>query len=637
MKRLIAALLLLLCSVPAFAQVPEVHPSTLVPHWGYIRKGPCGVGAGDNCGSNPPTWHITPDQCGTLFSTSNARNADGSNSINGVRFTLPTVAEFAAAGYSGTGAAASSGFTNRSGQCVLSFVMGAPGPQNFLRIGIEGEAGSDKVTFFGTGAYDMNWGDLVYPFPAPGAMTIVWNGTSWLMLGSSPAIAERAFLGQLFSHGQGRLFRVTADPSWWTAGTRVGALAYCPLSGRGTVGASSGGYMLAVMPANCTFLDNNLANGTDWISMRYLGSNNVSAIAAGASYGAGTAPNGVTYGAGNYVVLITPTLVSFASGNTVEVHNLRPELGTVTDGKWIGKKLVAGVDPGCPVASNCVELHQSIDQGNGIDAQVAVGPPSSFVAGDSISVTTTAMSYPALAATGTGSARFTNPVNGVDVISATRNTIVGVARRTAANGYEDSNTVRGVASAFNPMDKRCQTTYSTDRTTTSTTYATPNTEITCDFAYFSGVNKQALDLGDRGQAVKWTLNATVSNNTASDGCQVTAVVNPPAAWSAVTTYGLNERASSGGLVYRSIQAANLNNAVSDPAWWVLVVSPSAAFTNPAGESGNKYALTVSGAADSLSDGLVDGLNTITVQAKVLTGGTCTLYSDGTSLITTIPQ
>lgn len=38
-------------------------------------------------------------------------------------------------------------------------------------------------------------------------------------------------------------------------------------------------------------------------------------------------------------------------------------------------------------------------------------------------------------------------------------------------------------------------------------------------------------------------------------------------WSALTTYPLNGWCSSGGILYRSLQAANLNNLVSDTDFW----------------------------------------------------------------------
>jgi hypothetical protein len=44
----------------------------------------------------------------------------------------------------------------------------------------------------------------------------------------------------------------------------------------------------------------------------------------------------------------------------------------------------------------------------------------------------------------------------------------------------------------------------------------------------------------------------------------------PAAWNSGTTYALADQATSGEVIYQSVQAGNLNHAVSDTAWWVEV-------------------------------------------------------------------
>jgi len=55
----------------------------------------------------------------------------------------------------------------------------------------------------------------------------------------------------------------------------------------------------------------------------------------------------------------------------------------------------------------------------------------------------------------------------------------------------------------------------------------------------------------------------------------TVVETAPTAWNSGTTYALNDTASTAGAaglitVYKSIQAANLNHATSDAAWWVSI-------------------------------------------------------------------
>lgn len=51
-------------------------------------------------------------------------------------------------------------------------------------------------------------------------------------------------------------------------------------------------------------------------------------------------------------------------------------------------------------------------------------------------------------------------------------------------------------------------------------------------------------------------------------CDVPEDTNP--AWSNATTYGLNDRAYVDHTVYQSVQAGNLNHAVTDEDWWVKV-------------------------------------------------------------------
>ncbi len=319
MKKLLSALLLACIAMPALAQVPVVSPTAMEPHWGYFRLSPCAAGNADLCGDNPPTWHIPVAACGVVLSTSAARNSDGSASTAGVRYTLPTVAELTAAGYTPSGADGSQTY-NRQGQCEISFVMGLPLPGNYLRIGIDGVQNSDKVTFVYDGTFhDMFYGDVVFTPVGSASLTVAWNGTSWLAKAGTPNMMEQLGYGQTAAHGQGRLFIVTADPTWWTVDSRIGQLAYCPNSGRGTVASNNGGMGLLLIPSTCTFLEKAAdTTQTLWVTLRKIGSTNITAISAGAAYGAGTAPDGTAFGAGNYAVLTGAFLASgMFSGNTV--------------------------------------------------------------------------------------------------------------------------------------------------------------------------------------------------------------------------------------------------------------------------------------------------------------------------------
>jgi len=589
MKKLLAALLLACISLDALPQVPQVYPSMMRPTWGFARKSPCtvaGQALGDVCGSNPPTWHITPDQCGHVFSTSQVRNSDGSLSTKGIKYTLPTVAELLAAGFGPVpGNSGAAGFTNREAQCDIHFVMGAPGPTNYLRVGLSGLLLVDKITAFAQTGYDIANGELVYPYSVPNVVSFFWNGTSWLTREATPAFAELMGMGQLNSHGQGRLFQVTADPSWWTAGSRIGALAFCPNNGRGFVANSNGGFQLTLLPIQCVFRENQLgASTTDLIVVRNITGGSVTAIAAGAAYGGGTAPNGVAYGAGNYVVLTVGTTLAFASGNTIEVHNVQSNGGTVIEGKWIGKLIDA----------THIELHQSIDDGVGGGIS-NVGPPSSFVAADTIlqAVSGQAFNYTALSSANIAGGRESNPVTATEREATGHDyTVIGVARYLTGTGYQDTATNRLVASYFSPIDKKCQTVFSTDRTVTSLTFVEVNSEIRCNFVFINGVSQTLVNLGDTGRRVRYSATVGVGNGTASDGCEF-----------AVAFDGTTAEAEVAG------------------------------FVNPAGVTGGRQTVTVTGA----KVGLTENNHYITLLARAVTGGTCTIYAASTTLTAMVWQ
>jgi hypothetical protein len=677
MKKLVFGLLafitVLLGSLPASVQADQtyVYPSQLSPRWGFIRKAPCGLGAGDNCGSEPPTWQLTPDFCGVMISTGAARNeaeesaavGDGATLVfpytfgiryatdpevlvngviqtittnysvtgmgnplggnvtftaapplgqavvirrrqfsnQGVRHKLPTVAMFTAAGMGGaSGAAGSSGAENREAQCEITFVMGAPGPENYLRVAMEGVALTDKVTPFGQGAYDVHNGDLVFPYLTPGTVKFCWNGNSWLICSATPALAEQMDMGQLSSHGNVRLTRVTADFPWWTAGSNIGKLALCPQNGRGLVGNSNGGNQLTLMQINCIYLDNDTgAAQSSLITMRNIVSANVTNIAQGAAYIAGTAPDGTMYEAGNYVVLHVNAFVNFSSGNTLNVHNIVTAQGNNVEGRFIGKKLVAGVDPGCPAATNCIELHQRINDGaqrNGTDVGTAIAPPSAWIAADTMtSINPVAIHYSSLQRANILTPRETNYRTGTErEATSHRDTVVGIARTVAAVGWTDSPTNRLLVSYFNPVRKEGRCVFTADRTTASLTFVELNSEIRCNFMTSSGVSSILTTLGDLGRRVEYNVSVTASNNTAANGCTF---------------------------------AVGFNGIVAEQA------NPPG-FVNPAGITGGKTNIAFSGSKESLSE---TTNHYMTLLAKAETGGTCTVYKDNTFITVYIWQ
>lgn len=603
MKKLLAFVLLLLAAASAFAQYPYsyVNPSQIAPAWGYIRKAPCGVAAGDNCGDNPPTYHLTPEWCGVQVSTGAARNSDGTTfSTRGVRYTLPTVAEFEAMGRANAaGAAGSTGTRNREAQCQITFVMGAPGPQNYLRVGMDSTDLRDKFTPFAQGAFDFNQGDVTFPYLTPGTITFWWDGVSWKAGGGSPAILEHINQGQMSTNGNMRLFRVQTDPSWWTAGTLVGKLALCPVTGRGQVANANGGYQLTWMPVNCVFKDNDTsASATSWIVMRNIVSGVFTGITQGAAYGAGTAPNGEAFAAGNYPVFPTGSATNFSSGTTVEVHNVKTTSGTDYNGKWIARLLTTG-DPGC-VTGPCIELHERVDSGNGSGALVAIGAPAASSPGDALIPTgiNVHFNYASLGTSNIATARYTNPTTGTDFEALQkRDAIVGIARNTVGVGYQDTTTNRLVSSLYNPVEKECRGSTASDRTTTSTSYVEVNSDIRCNFVSLRGLSRRALELGSNARAIAYTVTVGTSNNTNGMGCDYALGVD-----------GTTPEPVQGG------------------------------FVNPAASVLGRTNVTFSGIIDTT--GITEetqGNHFVTLLVKATGASTCTTYSAYTFTVTRIWQ
>lgn len=551
--------------------LPEIPASKLAPRWGFEHQHICQPPAGTDpycSGDNPPVRQIQPSECGKIFSTSAARNqSDGSVSKKGVLILLPPVAAMTAAGIVPS---------TRDGQCEIQFVMGAPGPSNYLRIGLHGTLTDDKLTFIPNGAGDMTWGEVRYVYRTPGVISVQYNSVSWLLNHATPDVAELAGNGQLASHGQGRLFLVTADPTWNTVGTLVGKLAWCPTNGNGLVTNSNGGDMLWRTPYGCTFHAPTAGGpAMEYLDIGTFGASTANGIGQGAAYSGGTAPDGTVYGAGNYILLKNFAASGMESGGSITVFNGKTTLGSNIFGTWIYK--VVGTD---------LELHEEVTA-DGISA------PSSFVAGDTLDTAYTITvkffgqsMFAALASSG----RLTWPSNGVEsVTGANKRTVIGVAQRgpTGHSGtYQDSATQRVVASAFQPVEKKCVNVYTADRTTASTSFAEPNTEIRCTFVLYDGMSTFAKAMGDTsGRAVKWSITAEVSNNTAGASCTI---------------------------------GAGFDGVTAEPEVAVA--------TQPAAASGQHYTLTVHGSKAALSEAVSHYLTTL-VKAS---SGTCTVYSATTT-------
>jgi hypothetical protein len=136
----------------------------------------------------------------------------------------------------------------------------------------------------------------------------------------------------------------------------------------------------------------------------------------------------------------------------------------------------------------------------------------------------------------------------------------------AANAVNDNATKRDVASWYNRKQKTCLNKYTADRTTTSTTYAEPNTEIECEFVTW----------GDND--LPWSISGMMGTGTAGDGVAVSAGFD--------------------GTTAETEETAAVVNVASNKS--------------PVGLRGSK-------------SGLSEGKHYITLLAKAITGGTATVF------------
>lgn len=523
-------------------------------------------------------------------------------STKGVKFTVPTVAEFIANGDSPGGASPEDGGQlNREGACRLGFIPAAPSPQNFPVIGIDGGVlGSDKFTNIWEGGPSIDFYDGEIKLPMKwGTAWWNWNGTSLLYDGVSSALGEHVSQGQTSSQGEGRLFVVTADYPWQTTGSKIGHLAYCPNNGRGLNTNANDRPTRALMPIGCAYAAPS-GSSVDYVQITQNTGFFASDVTQGAAYIAGTSPDGVPYPAGNYVVVVaTGAVNTLQNGNTMLVVSLPMTLGTKTSGKWLVKRLTPGVDPGCAGGSPaCFELHEEVQDWNQ-KVVWGIGPPSAFLPGDTrrdaVGNVACCASH-ALSSVSLAGGRKTDPVMGSELVGSTSNaegTIVGLAQ-VSAGVYLDTATNRQVASWFNPVDKECKFSPSADKVTASVTDVEVDATTRCTFVYTDGIGTRAKVMGSQGRAVRWFVSATVSNNTAGGGCQLNV---------------------------------NFDGGANEDAF-----PPT--FLNPAGVVGGKFNIAFSGVKTNLTE----GSHTMRLVVKETgAAGNCTVYKDNTTSRAIIPQ
>jgi hypothetical protein len=158
----------------------------------------------------------------------------------------------------------------------------------------------------------------------------------------------------------------------------------------------------------------------------------------------------------------------------------------------------------------------------------------------------------------------------------------------SSHSVNDAPTQRDCASWYNRGLKTCINQYTTDHTTTSTTYVEVNSEISCEFVTWGAGDATAQS------DLSWSISGMMKNGTANDGAAVTAgfSTNTP----------------------ETEESASINAPFS---------------------VGSGFPISVNGS----KTGLTEGKHSITLLGKAITGGTATFFGSvpHTSLEIRIPQ
>jgi len=133
----------------------------------------------------------------------------------------------------------------------------------------------------------------------------------------------------------------------------------------------------------------------------------------------------------------------------------------------------------------------------------------------------------------------------------------------------------------------------TDSTAPSTAGVGADASVVRGLAFYSA-GGASTDKPAIWMRVRVAVENCYIENFPGDGIQVIATA--PTAWSAAVTYALGDNAIGGSTYYRSIQAGNLNHAVTDPAWWAVGVSETAG-------NANLWSVTGGRVNDCTGDGL----------------------------------
>jgi len=347
----------------------------------------------------------------------------------------------------------------------------------------------------------------------------------WRIDGGAPSTITRNNLGYGSNTAHGQVYMSCKG----TCSGGTGQLQVCPLNGSGGLIINGSMYSLA----GCIFLDNSVFSAVT-SALRYI-------------YALPTT-QGVTAMADNGSGKVRLTINSTAGFNT-------------------GDPITCVNATGTAAADVLNDVNTTLIDATHIDVTdvswVATGTGSCYWIGLVISA-----------------AGHVTDANGVEVQSGnTARTLVGMAYIDASHNLNATATKQDVASWENRQQNKCISTYSTDRTTSSTSYAEPNSEIECEFVSWGAPATPGLPV----PTTAFAASGMAANGTGGDGWNV-------------------------GAGFDSTSTAQTEKTGS----------------NNGGTTQLPFAL--SGAAS-----LSEGKHFVTLLAKSITGGTTTVYSSATSL------
>jgi hypothetical protein len=287
----------------------------------------------------------------------------------------------------------------------------------------------------------------------------------WRLIGGDPATiaADQLGFGQNVAHGQVYM----SCKATCSGGT--GQIQVCPYNGSG--GLILGGSLYNL--PGCSFLDNSVFSAVT-SQLRYIYAfSQTQAVTSSA-------------GSGGHLQMTLNSTGGFNSGDPITCVN---------NGGTTAQSINVINDTNTTLSGSTITL-----------TDVA------YVSGSN----TGSCSWIGLIGASTGHSTDANGVE-IETGSGTR-TLVGEVFIDGSHNLNATNTKQDVASWFNRQPARCVNTYTADRTTSSDSFAEPNSEIECEFVSWGAPATPGLG----APVTEWDIAGSASNGTASDGWAISA-------------------------------------------------------------------------------------------------------------------